>query len=474
MTTTLVDRGALVCGNLILILTACMVGLLFCWSPTTAFFVTISGLIVGLAARKPLFFVGALIVIIPFAGTLLLRENLLALPGSKPFQLFAALVAAIAVGNLSHAQRVPRYVLIYTLCFVALFTVCVLRGWPNMQLLTYAQDMQTPAKIFLTQVISRLAFFLPFVVLPLYCQTVDDLDKVVSFLVVATVALASYLVYLYAGCHGDIVTMTENVQEQLLLHRNSVAGLLMCSFPFLFARFMLHKSVFSVAAIVLTVAGTCVLFSRSAYVILALSPFLYAFVSGRRWAIPILLVVMVGLVPFLPSSVLDRAQLGFESGDVNEISAGRVETIWRPLLAEYLADPPGLIFGRGRYAMLSSEAMQRGLLFETESGRAHNIFLELIIETGILGLCFTLMFLAILLRPVIKTLGRPTDVRLREYSYAVVVSAVCFLVGGLTDRTVFPERTSSFFWVTMAIAVVIPLLYRAAERDHNVPDAALC
>jgi O-antigen ligase len=209
------------------------------------------------------------------------------------------------------------------------------------------------------------------------------------------------------------------------------------------------------------------LFSRTAYVTLAITPIIYALVSKRTKIIYVSVAMGVVLILVASNTVRQRATTGLDSGDVNQIMAGRVDNLWQPLMEEYLADPIKMAFGQGRYAIVSTSAFQRGQVLEVK--HVHNMYFEQIMDVGLVGLFFMLGFMALVFGRFAKTLGAGGSLRLREYRYAVAVAATCYFLAGLTGRSMFPKGESSFFWVMVGIAVVIPLI-KSSDESRSEAD----
>jgi len=158
---------------------------------------------IQLSGSSPLWVLGFLILFVPFCGMPVASQNLLSLPGTKPFQLLAVLVAVTAMWNIWRARELPRYVLVFTVLFLILFTLSILRALPNLEHMAIKDQVApTTMGFVLSDFVKPLIFFMPFVVITMFCRTEDDLDRVVRFVNIATVALASYLLMLYF-VHSD-------------------------------------------------------------------------------------------------------------------------------------------------------------------------------------------------------------------------------------------------------------------------------
>ena len=161
---------------------------------------------------------------------------------------------------------------------------------------------------------------------------------------------------------------------------------------------------------------------------------------------------------------MERGSKGLESGDLQEISAGRTSNLWLPLTQEWIQNPKKLLVGDGRYAIISSDAVARGFTPETML-HPHNMYLEQILDVGIFGLIFILGFFVFLFRKAYKGLNVVRDGEIKEYLYAAIISMASFLIAGMTGRTLFPSIKSSYFWIAVGLTIVIIRLVEQAREN---------
>ena len=103
---------------------------------------------------------------------------------------------------------------------------------------------------------------------------------------------------------------------------------------------------------------------------------------------------------FITGSIVERAEKGLKSKDLNEIFAGRVNDIWLPLIYEYRDNPQKMIFGNGRYSILTSKAASNAIILDVE--HPHNMYLELILDVGLIGFFIVIIPIFLLLKGAIK------------------------------------------------------------------------
>jgi hypothetical protein len=446
---------------LIYVLLAATVGALIVTSPYVAAVIVLGGLVVLLVAQSPLKALAVLIFVTPFSGTELIRNSIIALPGAKPLQLIGLLVVVIVVMNYRAALKMPDGAFFFVVALMALFSLSVLRSLAYLDLINYYfEDSLSTARYLMSHYVKPLIYFLPFIVIAKFVRNRQDVSFIIDVVVVTLTILSVYLLYLYLFQIPDktnLRAVSDYYGATLSLHRNHLGTFYISGFPFLLARYFYKKNVWSLAAICLAVCATAFLYSRAAYAAVLLSFLLYVAISKRARLLPVLAGAMVVLFVLLSGTVLERASKGLASGDLDEIAAGRIDSIWLPLIAEYSGDPQKLTFGHGRYAILASEAAERGrILFGV--GHPHNMYLELLFDAGLIGLFALAPFYILFLRNAWRTLGHPADPAVRECAYAVTVGLLCYLLSGITDRSLFPNLPNCYLWIVLGLAVALTRL----------------
>ena len=174
--------------------------------------------------------------------------------------------------------------------------------------------------------------------------------------------------------------------------------------------------------------------------------------------------VVAGAVFALPEAVYDRITTGFGLG-LNEISAGRIEGIWLPLLPEVLRNP---IFGGGLGSILWSEAMRVGAgVTILGVAQAHSAYLETVLDMGIVGLILVCAyylhvwkgFRALSVDPALS----PT---LRGFYQGAAAGLLSFLVAGFTGSYLTPRPEQVFLWLA------IGMMYGQRSRSTGDSNAS--
>lgn len=155
-----------------------------------------------------------------------------------------------------------------------------------------------------------------------------------------------------------------------------------------------------------------------------------------------------------PGYLYRRITLGFDTGDVETVSAGRVEGIWAPLLPEIWKSPwigDGVGSVMWSYPMLT-EAM-------TPVTHPHNAFLEALLDAGLIGLACFLAFYWTVWKGF-RSLGSHAYLspELRGFFQGAAAGLIAFFVTGWAGSSLMPRYEWAFLWI--AIGMMYGLLAR--------------
>jgi hypothetical protein len=199
---------------------------------------------------------------------------------------------------------------------------------------------------------------------------------------------------------------------------------------------------------VLTIA-LILTFSRGAFVGFMLINglyFLWKF-NARTLAVATLVAAVGALL--LPGAVVSRLMLGFGSGgDVNTVSAGRIDGIWGPLLLHDAWKSP--LWGSGLDSILWAQAAWSGTMELVT--HPHNAYLQAYLDMGLIGLVLLLAFLwhvgKCLLRLGSNAYLSPT---MRGFFQGAFAALLCFLVTGLVGSSLRPIGEFAFLWLAIGM-----------------------
>ncbi|HEY5897294.1 MAG TPA: O-antigen ligase family protein [Burkholderiales bacterium] len=204
-------------------------------------------------------------------------------------------------------------------------------------------------------------------------------------------------------------------------------------------------------------------FSRGAFVGWVMVNVLFLFWKfNARTAGLALLAGGIGLL-FMPGAVVSRMSLGLVGGgNVNEVSAGRIEEIWIPLLPEILRSPP---WGNGLDSTMWAQALWAETMLPVT--HPHNAYIQAILDMGLIGLALLLAFYWHVYRQM-RDLGSnaylsPT---MRGFYQGAVAGLACFILTGFAGSSLRATPEFAFLWIA------IGMMYGQLARKPDRPQAA--
>src|SRR5712671_573656 len=202
-----------------------------------------------------------------------------------------------------------------------------------------------------------------------------------------------------------------------------------------------------VATMAIVVAALVFTFSRGAFVgfLLVNALFLLWRSNAKTTAIAILAGALLLVV--LPGAVFDRMSMGFDTGDANEVSAGRIDGIWLPLLPEVLTSPP---WGNGLGSTIWSKAMRQGLMIEV--AHPHSAYMEAILDAGLIGLGLVLAYFVHVWKGF-RSLGSNPFLtpEMRGFYQGATAALLSFFVTGFAGSSFQPHTEYAFLWLAIGM-----------------------
>ena len=409
--------------------------------------------------KDPLKGLMCFILLSPFAGTSYLRENFLDIKGMKPFLVLGFFVFLISLLNYQKASRMPKYAYYFGLAVILIFSISAFRSLEHLHV--FNKYFPTPTRdtsvsgYLLTNYVKELIFFMPFVVIIKYANTERDLNRIMDVIYFTIIILSVHLLYVYINFTGNLWNMhsiTGYYGDIYLMQKTDMSMFLIYGLSFAFRKYFQNKKIINIVFILIILTSIGYLFSRTGYFAAIFAVVAYLTISKRKKMLPIIFIVLLlaGSIIFT-TVVMERATQGFKTKDPDVISAGRIEGIWTPLIKENVSDPKKFIFGGGRRAIQASDSVLKGRI--SLMTHPHNMYLELLIDAGIISLIIIVSLYYVILRNAFYTLQRTTEAHLKENLYACIVSILCFLIAGMTQFSFFPTNYNALIWVILGCTV---------------------
>jgi O-antigen ligase len=225
-------------------------------------------------------------------------------------------------------------------------------------------------------------------------------------------------------------------------------GLALTVSLFVMARTWWLKIVLAFCGLIL-LGAVFLTFSRGGYLGSA-TIFIYFLITqkGKKWLrLGIIACLALGFF-IVPDSVVERSSYQGANKDLDEVSAGRVDEIWRPLIPSILESP---VIGRGHGSILWSEAAKNHRILPV--GHPHSAYLAALLDVGIVGAIVVLAFLAHVWRTFLKLSNLTKSNNLAAFYFGASVCVPVLLVQGVTDDTFMPGYTHCFLWIAYGAAL---------------------
>jgi hypothetical protein len=181
-------------------------------------------------------------------------------------------------------------------------------------------------------------------------------------------------------------------------------------------------------------------------------------------------VLVAGALVALGPTLIKLMSIGFtqKSGvSLWFLLSGREQAVWLPVIVEWVSDPLRLLFGAGVHGILTSIVISTGAS-GFKAGQAHNLYLELFLDNGIIVFALILAAIGAWLRWACL-LGRRINSGLYWSLYMCVVS---FLISGLSGRLYYPVTETYLLFPILALQINVACL-KLQRLSTPPPDSQI-
>jgi O-antigen ligase len=236
------------------------------------------------------------------------------------------------------------------------------------------------------------------------------------------------------------------------------------------ARTWLRKIALASCAFIL-LGAVFLTFSRGGYLgsAVVITYFLIT-LKGKKWLRLGLLTGLAFAIYIVPASVVERSSYQGANRELDEVSTGRVDEIWRPLIPSILESP---VIGRGHGSIMWSEAAKNQRILPV--GHPHSAYLAALLDVGIIGSIVVLAFLIHVWRTFLKLSVVTKSNNLAAFYFGASVCVPVLLVQGISDDTFMPRYTHCFLWISYgaALGTLVRVNVRQRVRPWMVPRRAI-
>ena len=222
--------------------------------------------------------------------------------------------------------------------------------------------------------------------------------------------------------------------------------------------------ILAILSVALQGIGLLLTYSRGAWVGLVLAMLFFGF-AAKRYRQVISIVVLASLFALLAAPVRERF-LNLMNPQNDDAISTRVRLITGSLKLGLEHPILGIGYGRGRLKEALKERFKGTIDEANPIWHAHNVYIELFADTGILGLgAFLWLLWEALLRTWQKA-NRAENANFRISHLAVMAALVAFAVTGLGDVPFYHHETRIYFFTLLALAHLDWLRVPAVEARN--------
>jgi putative inorganic carbon (HCO3(-)) transporter len=205
----------------------------------------------------------------------------------------------------------------------------------------------------------------------------------------------------------------------------------------------------------LLLANLILTYSRGCYLALAIAAGIFVLVMEKRFVV--LFIPVLAAMPFLlPASVMNRFMSILNFGPNMDSSTVFRLHIWRGSL-RILRD--FWMSGLGQGIEAYNHVYPFYGFAAVPAPHSHNLFIQIFVELGIVGLLVFIGLLACFFRTMVNFLRRKTELRLRIMAAAIISAVIGFLFQGIFDYVFYNYRVLLSFYIFLGIAIAFAKVY---------------
>lgn len=391
---------------------------------------------------------------------------------AKRFEIIMAIIIAVMV-IVPHRYWSNGYSVVFSLLIFGLYvikTVLYREKTFNMKtidamLFIFMSILFISAitSIFPYESILCLKYFIPgFILLIVTVNSLKTRKQLEIFIMIILIGISISAVYGIVQAIGGIpvdpsltdIEVNENMPGRVFStmgNPNNYAELLILALPFFFGTILntkkiLTKILFCFPAVI-TLVALGITYSRSGYIAFAAATVVFVFFKNKTLTI-ILIISGLASIPLLPSSIHNRI-LTILSGDSSVNFRISVLKSSVSILKDFWFS--GLGLGAKPFAAVSPDYYIPGL--SRYFPHSHNLFLEIWIETGLIGIISFMWFTGRVLKRTILHIYRQSDIRMKNILAAGTSSMAGILVFALAEYVWFYPRLLLFYWIITGIII---------------------
>lgn len=199
-------------------------------------------------------------------------------------------------------------------------------------------------------------------------------------------------------------------------------------------------------------------YSRSSWVGFAIAFFMFVLLVNWRY-VPLFIFLGLVMIPILPKTVYNRILTIWNPRDSSVSYRGLIYKTIQPMFEDYWITGVGL----GSDAFMKV-VQNYPLHTKVIPPHTHNLYIQVWIETGIIGVLSFIGFLVSTIKKGIKRIKMENDIYLKYMMIAGISSLVGILVVGVAEYVWYYPRVMVIFWVVVGLLLSALNLTESIEK----------
>jgi O-antigen ligase len=407
--------------------------------------------------------ISLLVLIMPLSGTPIISENILGLTGLKLINIIALFVLTSFLFRGSELLRYSsilraRATIVFFI-YILIFSVEFFRSGQDLTQLAirspdnFGQFQFSMSSYVLSHYIKPLLFTVSFIYIINHIKSLVEIEKMVDLIVFSIFIFAVFTLMV----SGEIVltqqgtargTLNSAFNAMFSLHYNTAGSILMLGVPLAFARAINKgKSWYPFLAVIVL----ALLFTQSRGAMLgALFGIISLLYFEKRLDKNLLIILLLFVITIFSLSgyIMPLFSKGIETGDIYQITSGRVGSLWKPLLSELSENNFNLIFGFGLYGLINSDSYIYTVDF-FRATHAHNASIDFLVDGGLIVFIPYVFLLFYSLRRSVSLTGKFNNSTFN----ALVSCLIVYLIASMSGRRIFPSTENMMLFPIIALLV---------------------
>lgn len=415
---------------------------------------------------------------LPFLNAPLLNDNLFGITGFKPVNLLAALGSLVLLsgqGTFRIRDRIEWLSLLALSIYAGFFTLAIVRSLDNVSIFHAELPEDYGANIsnyLLSYYVRPLFELVPFIFILKEMRSPSDLESGLKAIGASIFVLSCAFMFIVLFVNpfalgADRMLMSATTGQYFGQHYNDMACTYFTSAPIL-AFLAIRRGGIWVFNLLLAALVILLLQSRTGLLTfgVAVGIVFLIFRRSEYLVIGAVSVVVAALAKAAPT-LLTLASEGIHGSHftIDSLLTDRESSMWIPLVGEWVSDNNLLLFGAGRFGILTSPMWHLGLIFQ--AAHAHNAFIDFFLDSGLI-LLIVLVVTIIVLFTIAWRIGRKLNNRLY---WCLLVCPFAYLMGALTGECFYPSYMNMLMFPIVALIINVARYGLAASQMTPLPNS---